>query len=145
MRNIVEFYVDGQKYFVFSNYTKVRFMLDGCEWQSLEHYYQATKFKGTHHYIDIMMAVTPRRASLMGHDKAESVRSDWAEVKEEVMLKGLRAIFTQNESLKELLLSTTGATLTESSRVETFRDMCRTETSRLGDLLVQLRKELKKD
>lgn len=143
--NVIEFYGRRQKYFEFSNFSRYRITLDGHEWQTTEHYFQANKFVGTHHYFDIMMAVTPSKAAAMGRDRSKPLRPDWEEVKEKVMLDCLRAKFTQNKELGELLIGTGDAILVEASPVDSYWGSGKDGKgkNRLGNLLMQLREELK--
>lgn len=142
---IIEFYGVRQPYFEFSNFSRHSFELDGHIWKTSEHYFQANKFVGTPHYYELLKAPTPRDVASMGRDRNRPLRKDWEEVKEEVMLKALRAKFTQNKELKEILLGTGDAKLVEASPVDYYWGIGKDGSgkNRLGILLMKLRDELK--
>lgn len=58
--------------------------------------------------------------SIDKYKKKLSIRTDWDEIKDKVMLKGLLAKFTQNEDLFKLLLSTDDKTLIEYSNTDMY-------------------------
>lgn len=94
------------KYGAFSNRSKNGFKLDDKRWQTVEHYYQAMKFKGTDHEEVIRKAKNATIAAKLGKDKSKSLRKDWEEVKEYVMEEAIRAKFEQSEALAKMLIQT---------------------------------------
>ncbi len=60
------------------------------------------------------------RAAKIGRDRTRPIREDWDSVKDEVMLKALRAKFTQHVSLRELLLGTNDAELVEHTANDSY-------------------------
>ena len=106
------------------------FELDGHKWNSVEHYYQANKF--THHpefYLDFSLDSKKESATDVelakalggkeGKYKGQQVRKEmitiipdfYGKKQKEILKKGHRAKFTQNEELKQLLLFTQRAKL----------------------------------
>jgi predicted NAD-dependent protein-ADP-ribosyltransferase YbiA (DUF1768 family) len=74
-------------------------------------------------------------------DKGVKIRSDWDTARTTVMETALRAKFTQNPHLKQLLLSTGDATLIEDSPTDYFWGIgaCGNGKNMLGQLLMKLR------
>ena len=122
MREKILFYRTTEPYGAFSNFSKHPIELDNRTWPTTEHYFQAQKFLGTDdEWLNkIATASSARVAADMGRDRDKLLRSDWEEVKEKVMLKALRAKFTQYEGLKALLLDTEGAELVEHTRNDSY-------------------------
>ena len=79
----------------------------------------------------------------MGNTKQITLRPDWEEVKENMMIIALRAKFDQYPELKKLLLSTAGREIAEWSIQKTIiiggDAGDGSGLNRLGDLLVELR------
>ncbi|MNV96102.1 Swarming motility protein YbiA [compost metagenome] len=84
---------------------------------------------------------TPKQAKEMGQ-KVE-LRTDWDEVKEEVMLTALRTKFSQNSRLREILLSTGDAILHEDAPKDKYWGV--KGKDRLGILLMIVREEFKNE
>ena len=106
------------------------FELDGHKWQSVEHYYQANKFKNNpEFYLDFSLDSQKESAkdaelakALGGKEgkyKGQQIRTASIQIipdfygkqQKEILKKGHRAKFTQNEDLKKLLLFTQRAKL----------------------------------
>ncbi len=81
--------------------------IDGEEHMGTEQYFQLMKAFGTSSFAvaqNAMRHATPDEA--FGIGRSVTLRSDWESVKVDVMRTALRAKFTQNPTLKQLLLST---------------------------------------
>ncbi len=141
----IRFYDKDQDYYEFTNFFEFApFELDGEEWKSSEHYFQAQKFAGTPYKDFIRLyASTPREAFQYSRIPGVSrwQRDDWGRVKVDIMYKALLAKFSQHESLRQLLLSTGERTLIE----HTFNDNFwgdggnGTGSNHLGKLLMKIR------
>lgn len=88
----------------------------------------------------------PGQAKSFGR-KHSGLRSDWEEVKDDVMRDALKAKFTQHQNLKELLLSTGNAELVEASPTDSYwGNATRKDGSKglnkLGLLLMEIRETL---
>jgi N-glycosidase YbiA len=88
-----------------SNFYRAPFQLDGFEWQTVEHYYQAQKFEDAACCERIRLAATPREAKNLGQSSDMPVRADWESRRLTAMLQALVAKFTQNAELQNWLLT----------------------------------------
>lgn len=84
------------KYFFLSNYynSPIFFELANGEYitaPTMEHYFQASKTLYLNQQKKILYAATPGEAKRLGRTCA--LRSDWEEIKEQVMEEGLRKKF----------------------------------------------------
>eukprot|EP01006_Ploeotia_vitrea_P024601 TRINITY_DN57433_c0_g1_i1.p1 TRINITY_DN57433_c0_g1~~TRINITY_DN57433_c0_g1_i1.p1 ORF type:complete len:550 (+),score=47.83 TRINITY_DN57433_c0_g1_i1:40-1689(+) len=82
--------------------------LEGVEWPSINHYYQAMKFTDNDVQEKIRAAPDPFEASYLGKNRAWGIhmRDNWDTERVEYMHRGLAAKFTQNEAAEKALLST---------------------------------------
>lgn len=109
----IKFYgVRGKKYGCFSNFSPHPILVDGKRYPTSEHFYQALKFEGTP-YQELIRTGSKRAADAaeMGRRRHLPLRKDWEQVKDEIMMKALRAKFTQHDDLREVLLGTGSAGL----------------------------------
>ncbi|KAJ4890431.1 hypothetical protein Rs2_30179 [Raphanus sativus] len=156
--SIIFFYKTWDLYGSFSNFSPHPIRMpygddDYRTWSSVEHYYQANKFVGVenplaHDCVEkIRTAKSPEEAALIGRSKQrqqpELVRSDWEDVKIEVMYMALKCKFSTYPHLKTMLLSTAGSVLVEASPHDLFWGGGREGEglNYLGRLLMQLRSE----
>jgi ribA/ribD-fused uncharacterized protein len=140
----VEFNSKSASYNELSNFHKAKFLLDGKEWPTVEHYFHAQKFPTSPEYQEkIRGASEPTRAKTFGASKEFPLRNDWETYREEVMRKALKAKFEQNPNLKQLLVSTTGRPLVEDTS-DAYWGQGRNKKgkNRLGLLLMELRDTL---
>ena len=141
----IRFYLTDQPFGEFSNFAAFPFHLDGADWPTSEHYFQARKFVDSEHVQAIRTASTPMRAARMGRDRSRPLRADWEAVKDDVMRAALHAKFTQHASLTALLQSTGDADLIEHTENDHYWGDGGDGTGRnmLGRLLVELRNSLR--
>jgi ribA/ribD-fused uncharacterized protein len=97
----------------FSNFAATPITIDGKEYPTVEHYFQACKAATEWEHEMVRAAATPAEARQLG--RTIRLRPDWEMVKEDVMTTGLLAKFEQYERLRELLLSTGARPLHEDS------------------------------
>jgi hypothetical protein len=123
----------------FSNFYVAPFEVGGVCWASVEHYYQAQKTD------DDAQAAWVRKSQSAGEAKRRGrrvkLRFDWDRVKGSVMLTALRAKFTQNIHLRDLLLGTGDARLHEDSPDDLYWGV--RGHDKLGELLMRVRDELR--
>lgn len=144
----IKFYHSFEPYYDFTNFADYPIRLDGKLWPTTEHYFQAQKFIGTPYEEAIRRQPSARGAFDMSRNPSVSHwrRGDWDQVKTDIMLKCLRAKFTQYKKLGKLLLDTGDRKLVE----HTFNDFYWGDggdgsgQNKLGRLLMQVRRELLK-
>lgn len=167
---VIEFYDPKEApYGVFSNYASSPIIIDGISYPTVEHYYQAEKFRGpeaSQRSLDYATLIskqsTPNKARIFGLQKTGggykwrtdlnaaiieyqdlTYRSDWEIVKEEVMHKALLAKFSTNPSLRKILLDTGNAEIREHTKRDFYwGDGYGKGQNRLGTLLMELRDSL---
>jgi ribA/ribD-fused uncharacterized protein len=144
MSEVIQFYRQGDPWGELSNFSPHPIDLDGERWQTTEHYFQACKFANLELQRQVREAKTPGDAARLGR-RLPGLREDWEQVKEDVMLRALRAKFTQHAGLARLLSSTQDAELVEHTTNDTYwaDGGDGSGKNRLGVLLMQLRAELR--
>ncbi|XP_050206455.1 riboflavin biosynthesis protein PYRR, chloroplastic isoform X2 [Mercurialis annua] len=156
--SIIFFYKTWDPYGAFSNFSPhpIQMLDDNGEyvtWSSVEHYYQAHKFAGVNDpdakdcIERIKSARSPEEAARMGRSmqrqRPNLVRSDWDNVKIDVVYKALKCKFSVYPHLNSMLLSTAGSVLVEASPHDLFWGGGRDGEglNYLGRLLMRLRSE----
>lgn len=140
----IRFYRQDDPYGEFSNFSPHPVVLKGKVWPTSEHYFQAQKFADTAHEEPIRLAPSPTKAAKMGRDRSRPLRSDWEQVKEDIMRAALSAKFTQHPDLKAKLLATGAAEIIEHTQNDHYwgDGGDGTGKNRLGALLMELRSTL---
>lgn len=142
------FYHSDQPWGEFSNFSQHSIYLNGKIWPTVEHYYHAQKYLGTEIEHEIRQARTPIQAKQLAHEHAQlAVNKDWQNVKESVMMNGLRAKFTQHPNLTKLLCNTNSRRIAEHTRNDNYwgDGVDGNGKNRLGELLMMLRNQLIKN
>ena len=146
--DVIRFYNRGEPNYEFTNFFPAPIFLDGKQWPTTEHYFQAQKFIGTPFTEVIRHFQRPREAFDYSRNHAVSRwrRKDWESVKINIMRKALLAKFTQHADLREMLLSTGDKYLIEHSPYDSFWGNGGDDSgeNRLGLLLMEVRSELEK-
>ena len=141
------FFSRSSAYFELSNFYPCSFVVDGVNWPTVEHYFQAQKFPGeecAEHRERIRTAGSPQHAKKLGQSRAYPLRADWESAKEEIMLHALRCKFAQPK-MRKILLRTKSRQLVEDSPFDSYWGRGRNGKgkNRLGVLLMQVRDELR--
>ena len=127
-----------------SNFYRSPVMIDDEIWPTVEHYYQAQKTFDHREQTMILHCQTPKEAKFAGYHV--KLRLDWEEIKERVMLIGLRAKFTQYSDLKAKLLATGDAVLHEDSPWDKYWGYAGGKgQDKLGKLLMITRDKLRQE
>ncbi|MCP4130851.1 MAG: NADAR family protein [bacterium] len=130
-----------------SNFEESPFELDGLRWCSVEHFFQAQKFKikAPDYYKSFAMdsnselsktpgAAVKKAGGKSGMPLNEEERARWEETKHEEMERALYAKFSQNEEHKTILLATKKAKLTHKPN-RSKRTFVEHELMKVRDLL----------
>lgn len=142
---VINFYSTKGKYGCFSNFSRHSIILEGKVWPTTEHYFQAKKFEGTPHEEAVRKASSPREAADMGRDRSRPLRADWESVKDDVMRAAVRAKFTQNHNIRDVLVLTGDAVLVEHTTNDAYWGDAGDGSGKnmLGKILMEIRSELK--
>jgi N-glycosidase YbiA len=138
-----EFAADGW----LSNFASCPVFLDGKLWPTTEHFYQAMKYTDDDYAEAVRCAPSPLVAKQMTRDPAHPPRADWDQIKDAVMLRALRAKFSQHAHLRALLLATGSARLIEHTPNDAYWADAGDGSglNRLGELLMRVRDAMKSE
>lgn len=133
-----------------SNFYPQEIEFEGITYPSNEHFFQAMKTLDVDERRAIANALTPGKAKRMG--RKVSLRPDWENIKDDVMLEGLYRKFA-NEELADWLLDTGNEWLEEGNyHHDNYWGICYCEKcqdtmgkNKLGKLLMKVREEIKKE
>jgi ribA/ribD-fused uncharacterized protein len=142
----IHFYRVNEPWGEFSNFAAYSFELDGKRWPTSEHYFQAQKFVGTVHQEEVRHVQKARDAAKMGRDRKLPLRTDWEDVKLDVMRTALQHKFEAHPNLVELLLSTAEAEIVEQTTDDYYWG-CGSDgngLNMLGKLLMELREQYRR-
>lgn len=132
---ILYFGRDRERFGFLSHFYAAPVWIDGTIWPTVEHFYQAQKSADPAYRQAILVASTPGRAKRLAADPRAPhsqsshswfrkngllPRSDWHEVKLNLMRRADAAKFSQHPELREMLLGTGDAELIEDSPSEPF-------------------------
>ncbi len=136
-----------QTYGCFSNFSRHGFELDELWWLTSEHYFQAQKFVDTDRpWFDKIGSVkTPKEAAKMGRDRNHPLRSDWEQVKDEIMQRAVLQKFKTNADIREILLATGDELIVENAPHDYYWG-CGKDGSgknKLGEILMAVREILR--
>ena len=139
------FYKVKDEYGEFSNFYYSSFIIDGKEWKTVEHYFQAKEFEGTEYEEKIRNIEKAIEAAKAGRDRSLPLRSDWNEIKNVVMYKGAYEKFNQNKELRAILLSTGKKEIIEETEEDNYWGCGKKGDGEnmLGKILMRVREELK--
>lgn len=145
MSHVIRFHLKTGEFGFLSNFAPYPVKIYGVEWPTSEHFYQASKFIYDPAWMEaIRIVIRPYDAWRMGRSPEHVRRADWDEVKDDVMLRAVRAKFSQHRDVRSALLATGEAILVEHSRHDTYWGDSGDGSgrNRLGQLLMQVRDEL---
>ena len=141
----VKFYSRKNYYGEFSNFALFPIEVDGKLWGTSEHYYQAHKYDQTKLQEYVRQAGSPEEAAKRGRKKDLPKRTNWKQVKDQIMYKALVAKYTQHKNLKELLLSTGTAPIIEHTERDKYWGDAGDGSglNKLGKMLVDIRGKIR--
>ena len=131
----------------FGTFSRHSLFLDGQEWPSVEHYYQAMKFDDAQYRERIRQADHPRKARKLGRSRWKKRRKDWKQIKVTVMTRGVYIKCRTHPEIAEALVATGEQVLVENSNYDYFwgcgRD--RRGENRYGKVLMNVRDKLREE
>lgn len=141
----IRFYKEFGEYGYLATYSNHGFFKDGIYWKTSEHYYQAQKFVEPEVKLKIANAKTPKIASTIGRDRNLNLRSDWEEIKQNIMYDAVYFKFSQNKDILRKLLDTGNAKLVEATVKENYWGCGPNNDGQnnYGKILVRVRKQLR--
>lgn len=145
MPDVINFYRVSEDYGCFSNFAAYSIQVDGKQWPTSEHYFQAQKFEDREHQEAIRKIKSPMIAARMGRNRKKPLRRDWESVKIAVMRKAVRAKFTQHDDIRQILLSTGDARIVEHTENDSYWGDGGDGSGKnmLGHILMEIREELR--
>lgn len=135
-----------REFYCLDNFSSFKLMYEGVLFSTVEHAYQAYKFKDTAPEIfnEILNCYSSDEARRIAHRNEDKVASNWHDIKVDLMEKFLRAKLEQNPFVKKKLLETKDYLICEDSPVDDFWGIGANRKGRneLGKIWMKLRKEL---
>lgn len=137
----IRFYLKRDPYGVFSNFAPYPVEIDGRIWKTTEHYYHAQRFAGTEYEEVIRQIKTPFQAKEVAKSGVYPRRTDWFDVKFEIMMRAVKTKFEQHNNLRDILVSTGNAILKEHTELDHYwaDGGNGSGRSRLGEILMIVR------
>lgn len=141
----IKFYSARGDFGEFSNFAPFPFFLDGKEWPTSEHYFQAMKFEQESYQEQIRLAKRACVAAQLGRSRAVPIRPDWESIKVDVMRRAVRSKFQAHGVLRSLLLSTGEEMIIEEAARDDFWGSGPRSDGKnwLGRILMEVREELR--
>ncbi|NUP08811.1 MAG: NADAR family protein [Polyangiaceae bacterium] len=119
-RERILFYSVSDEYGELSNFAPYPIRLDGVQWPTTEHFFQAQKFSDADVREQIRRAPNPGEAARIGRSRKLRLRPNWDSAKVGVMRRAVRAKFEQHPDLAALLLATGDAEIVEHTERDAF-------------------------
>ena len=141
----ITFYSTKGEHGGFSNFSAHPFELDGLRWPTTEHFFQAQKFEDEEYREKIRLTPSAMIAAHLGRSRKVKIRPDWEDVKDDVMLRAVRAKFAAHEELRQELLETGDEEIIEKTTRDKYWG-CGTDgtgLNKLGLILMAVRDELR--
>ena len=145
----IYFYKVNEEYGCFSNFSPHAIVMGDKVWPTSEHYYQAQKFIGTAHdprlCEQIRAAHTPEEAAALGRDRTHTIRTDWDQVKCQIMYEAVLQKFSKHLDIQHILLATGSVEIIEDSPRDYYWGCGEDNTgeNHLGKILMQVRAEIR--
>ena len=103
-----------------ASYSKFGFVLDGAEWPSAEHYYQAMKFEQAELRESVRSADHPQAAKKLADSNRKLVRQDWKKIREVIMTRAVYIKCRSHDTVAAALLATGDQPIVESSQFDYY-------------------------
>jgi ribA/ribD-fused uncharacterized protein len=142
---VIRFYSQSDTHREFSNFAPFAIELDGVQWPTTEHYYQAQKFADPDTQSKIREAAKPVIAKNLAQKYRGRMRPDWDAVKDEIMYRAVRRKFELHPVLRQLLLATGDEEIAEATLTDYYWGIGRDGTGQnmLGKIIERIRADLR--
>jgi ribA/ribD-fused uncharacterized protein len=130
-----------------ASYSKHAIELDGAQWPSVEHYYQAMKFDDAEYREQIRRALHPADAEKLGKSKKHGRRKDWDRVRATYMTRGIYTKCRTYPEVAQTLLHTGEQPIMETSQYDYYWG-CGRDTrghNTYGKVLMSVRDKLREE
>lgn len=126
-----------------SNMAECEVKVGGMVFNSVEQAYQYHKTSSPKERDRILKSKTPKDSKLISK-RFNHIRSDWNDIKDELMYKFVKIKFTDNEEFRQALCMTEGIELVEGNWWgDTYWGVCDgIGKNKLGKILMRVRDEL---
>lgn len=135
-----------REFFCFDNFSAFKVKYEGVLFSTVEHAYQAYKFKDTAPDVfnEIVESYSSDEAKRIADRNKDKICSNWNEIKVDLMERLLRAKISQNPYVKEKLIQSKNYIICEDSDKDSFWGIGakRDGQNQLGKLWMKLRSEL---
>ncbi len=141
----IYFYAQTDAYSEFSNFAPYGVAIGDLWWPSVEHYFQAQKFHDENYQERIRRCSRPKDAKALGMTRKIPLRTDWEQVKDQIMLDAVRVKFRTHDIPHNLLLSIWDADIVENAPMDAYWG-CGPDGSgqnKLGRILMRVRSEIR--
>ena len=130
-----------------ASYSKHAFRLDGSDWPSVEHYYQAMKFDDQAIREEIRNALHPAKAARIARRQRRRVRNGWDDVKEVYMTRATYIKCRTHTAVADALTATGERTFIETSQYDYYWGCGRDTRGRnvYGRVLANVRQRLREE
>ncbi len=105
---------------ILASYSKHAIELDGAEWPSAEHYYQAMKFEDEAIREQVRLAPDPFEAVKIAKKHKRNIRKDWKKIKVTIMTRGLYIKCRTYNTVSTALQKTKDRRIVERSQYDYF-------------------------
>jgi ribA/ribD-fused uncharacterized protein len=128
-----------------ASYSKHGFELDGSDWPSAEHYYQAMKFEDPALQEQIRLAPHPKEAAALAKKHKRAWRKDWKKLRRTAMTRAVYIKCRTHEEVAKALLRTRDRRLVENSQFDYFWGCGRDGRGDnvYGEILMDVREKLR--
>lgn len=103
-----------------SSYSQYAFNLEGVVWPTVEHYYQAMRFRSPGLQKLIQSASNPRAARWLAKKNFWRMRIDWKKVRETYMTRAVYTKCLSNSEVANALLETGDKKIIETSQYDYY-------------------------
>jgi ribA/ribD-fused uncharacterized protein len=143
-KDIIYFYEPEDEYGWLANFSDHPITIKAIYYKTVEHYFQSQKFTNNDIKNQVIRSINAEQAKLIAKENKDKRVGNWADIKEQVMARGIYAKFTQYEDLKLKLIQTGNKIIVEKT-IDDYYWGCGLNNNglnRMGVLLMKLRNKI---